>query len=119
MIEARYNKKNNIITVQDRPKSRTFEDNSGKTISYVDRRSDTTSSYVEPPVSVNRPIYVSLTSPGSTAPSILVFSHVNNLETFGNLDLEERQGIRREDLQFYNHIFDLYNTCITQMQMFK
>ena len=116
MIEARYNKKNNVISVEKR--NNPVINAQGNFTTPL--RSETTSSFFDPPVSFNKPTKVKVKFPNDVGgfqqqASQINFPVVNSLETYGNRELASDQNeLRWSDLTAYDYIYGVYENLFNE-----
>jgi hypothetical protein len=106
-------KKNNKILVQNIPEIKTKINVDALTgvkyqEQYKENKSPNFTSYIEPPVSYNKPMTHTVLVSGSESPVELVSSYDNNKNKFSNSDLATRLGVKdREESQLHDILVDL------------
>jgi hypothetical protein len=86
-------RKNNKLLVQDRPKQKTKIEK-GVLKFYTPKKSDTFTSYIEPPIAYNLPITHVVAVTGSTLPIEIVSTYENNKEKLANQALAKTLGVK-------------------------
>ena len=108
---ARFLRHANIITVQDEPILKEIVSN-GKRRVIKPKRSSTSTSFVEPPVSSKyKPIKHNLMLKGTVNPLLgheITHTYANNLSMFANKSLNQRLKIDRLDKQMYDRLVEFY-----------
>ncbi len=105
-------KQNNIISVQDNPRTIIRTTDSTRQI-ITSKRSETVSNFVDPPVSTKyKPIRHKFIFKGNSNPHLgheVIHTYTNNLSTFANKELINKLGIVETKEQVYDRLLDFYN----------
>lgn len=109
---ARALRNENIIAVQDNPRTLTVDRTNGTRRRFSEKRAPTFVNYTEPPISSRyKPIDHQLMFKGSVNPLLahqITHTYANNLGTFANKNLELRLGSNKDEEQAYDKIYEYY-----------
>jgi hypothetical protein len=107
---ARALRKNNILSIADRPKEISYELSSGIRVTTIPKRGSTTTNYVEPPVTFKyKPLEhtISINSDDGTVYKI-VHDYTNTLSTYANKSILERLGKVDNGTRYYDILREQY-----------
>lgn len=115
---ARSLKKQNIISIQDKPKPITYKGFRNRIITVVAKKSDTSSNYKEPPVTFKYRPLEHVIKLNEEATSIFKIKHeyTNLLSKFANKDLNKKLLLQENGKQFYDFLLNKIKVEDTELR---
>lgn len=108
---SRAQRKNNIISVENKPKDKTSIIN-GQILRRKSKRGEGSTNFTEPPItSKYKPMRHTFLFKGNVNPLLghrITHTYANNLVYFANKELNSRLSLEKTDEQMYDRLFEMY-----------